>query len=284
MAIVGDCRSISRKFTGEQRARGGVNRARKVRASRRVTKTRLLDHLEAGCSKREAARREGLAESTARGILANAEIVPIVPNLHSPAAVPRWTDRNHASRQRRLTPARVAGLWDCYRIPRETRDIPGRVYLRKERPHRPVVEGHFGQLAGRYATIQILAMHRESTGEWCAYPPVRDRLVIDDRPAGARSGVCSNRFLPRAGRLLTFHPGSGERTYRRVAHRPKPTAAVGRDAGLERYGNPGTGNAALSGLCWPWGYGALQQANEDANDDDGGADKGDCPFYEAGFE
>ena len=243
MAIVGDCRTDSRRFTGEQRARGGVNRARKVRASRRVTKTRLLGHLEAGCSKREAARREGLAESTARGILTNAEIVPIVPNLHSPAAVPRWTDRNHASRQRNLTPKRVAGLWDCYGIPREDRDLPGRVYPRKERPHRPVVEGHYGQLAGRYATIQILAMHRESTGEWCAYPSTRDRLVIDGRPASARSGVCSDRFLPRAGRVMAWSPVTGEREYRRISRRPKPTAAVGHVSGFERYGrtpNPGT--------------------------------------------
>ena len=169
----------SRKFPCEQRRRGGINRARKCRASRRAVKTELLALMESGCSQREAARRVGLPESTARGILRNTEIIPIVPNLHSRKVVPRAMDRHHAARQRCLTAKRVAALYTLYREPRESRDV--RIKTKPYRPCRPIVPGQFGALRDKYRTIEILSMHTVATGEWCGRPGTWERLIVDAR-------------------------------------------------------------------------------------------------------
>ena len=95
------------RFTREQCARGGRARAARARTRNRAVKTDLLALTGKGMSITRAADELGIAPSTACRILADDRIVPVVPNLYSPAAVPRVTDRHYAAMQRHLSPARV---------------------------------------------------------------------------------------------------------------------------------------------------------------------------------
>ena len=206
MQLLPVCKKASRRFTNSQRSRGGCHRATKVRASRRAVKTDLLEMIESGVSKREAARRVGLPESTARGILANDAINPILPNLHSRGAVPRASDRHHAARQRELTPKRVAALHSLYREPREARDV--RIKTRPHRPRREVVP-HIEMApwffkGRRFTAREMCAIGTSMFGAWFGRPGTEERIIVDARRpehdyrihgfASARSGICSNRF------------------------------------------------------------------------------------------
>ena len=209
----------------------------------RPVKTQLLAHMEVGCSQREAARREGLPESTARGILRNPEIVPIVANLHSRRTVPRVTDRHHAARQSSLTPKRVAALHSLYLEPREERAV--RVKAKPHRPRREPVPHGFGMawrahLGEPVSARELCRAWSVTTGSWAGRPGTREHLTIDARapehdyriagfktahpnaPPGARSGDCLLR-LGKAARA----------TEPRLRDEP---ATVGRPDGSERVG------------------------------------------------
>lgn len=208
---------IPRFYGTEQRSRGGLTRARKARTALRPIKTELLQHIEAGCSQREAARREGIPESTARGILRNPEILRIVPNLHSRQAVPRAGDRHHAARQRCLTPKRVAALHDCYTHSQKESRV--RVLLKPHRPHRAIIPESFALACGATSTRQLIKAWTETTGEWLGRTTI-ERLILDFRNPSldyrnhrtdefiermrrleserrARRGICSNRLPMR---------------------------------------------------------------------------------------
>ena len=107
-----------KRFSREQCARGGRTRAARCRTRNRGLKTELLALTRAGRSITRAADELGIAPSTACRILKDERIVPIVPNLHSPAKVKRVTDRHYAAMQLHLSPARVRGLWECFQAPR----------------------------------------------------------------------------------------------------------------------------------------------------------------------
>ena len=189
---------ISRNFTREQCSRGGINRARKIRAAHRMTKTRLLELTAKRMCILEAACEIGIPPSTAHRILRDDRIVPIVPNLHSPAKVPRATDRHHAARQHKLTANRVRALWECYQRPRNGRGP--RVILKPARPHRSIVPASFAMAlpAEQRTTISILRAWKEHCGEWCGRSRTRERLVLDFRRPDLDYRVLPRGIIPSA--------------------------------------------------------------------------------------